>query len=789
MNLIRVMLASLVFLLPGLLIERAVLGGIARGLAVRFSVAGATGLGALGLYLWTIQGIDVSLGVLLGVWTGFWVITGGVVFLLRKRNTPASPVSSEPPDLSGRTGAWLLGLCILGGLVAIPFGTYISGNADAWEYLNRASAILRADRLAADSPYDPALHSPYDPTFYGIIALLSRLSGVAPADLWQCFPVVATPIEIGMIATAAGIITRSGPAGLLAAIVYTVFYGPFFLFRNSVHHQMLADALYLLTLAVLFLYLRDGRKKFLLIGGLSAAAATTLHHFLVVQSAFAVGLSGIVLVLTARHRKALPLRPVAYTAAVAACLIPAVVALLTTHLSSVDPKAMDDFFRDYAPLRHFGPLYIPDPFPWFFKTFWHPIPALLLVFHFGRRLFADERALVLGTILWAPVLTVMNPLVFPVMAEAVGLQVATRILNLTAYPGVLLMGWILSERTNRLRGLILVALSLLMVLPQTLIRIQGDYGKEPRARELAESPMRWRPALEILSAETPPGSVVLSDPVTSYSIPTFAPLHIVVNARADFAFQAEDFERRRWATDTVLDPLGEPDSAYAALRRYNVSRIVVNRLFANPLVVDKLDMMAGSAPGLARLFQHDPLLVYAVDPERLPAEGPASSALRSRLLVDPATFSSFLEPGTGITFDRASGVGGVMGPEEAALGDTLYITFYYEWRADDPGSNWYAKLVRDDAYGSSWRKFRRQIRGSILGQPESILFVRDLHYAAFRRRSIPPGFVFADQFLIAVPPDMVPGRYSLRVAQGTFPTEGAMGLHLATVDIARRRNF
>src|SRR5262249_22042161 len=127
-------------------------------------------------------------------------------------------------------------------------------------------------------------------------------------------------------------------------------------------------------------------------------------------------------------------------------LVPIYLFIRFTYLKGLDTKAMDQSFMDVvSPLRHFGPLYIPDPFPWFFRSFWRPIPALFVLFYFARRFRRDPRAGALGLFLAVPVLIGFNPLVFPVVAKITGLQVATRILNLTNYPSLFLLAWAVTE--------------------------------------------------------------------------------------------------------------------------------------------------------------------------------------------------------------------------------------------------------------------------------------------------------------------------------------------------------
>jgi hypothetical protein len=223
-----------------------------------------------------------------------------------------------------------------------------------------------------------------------------------------------------------------------------------------------------------------------------------------------------------------------------------------------------------------------------------------------------------------------------------------------------------------------------------------------------------------------------------------------------------------------------------AIERTGARWILLNRRFVTPLAFDKLEMIRRTVPGLKRAFEVDGVAAWSYDPTQR-GTTPTASAVLEQLLIPPVMFATFLEPGTGVRFDPRYGIGGVLGPDQAGLGDTLYVTVYYEWRPGPPGPNWYVKLMREAAYGSSARWFGRQWRGAILGQADAILFPRALAYADFRARQLPPGTVMADQFNVLVPKEAVTGRYALYVAPGGFPTESNPGIKLGTVEIVKRR--
>ena len=77
----------------------------------------------------------------------------------------------------------------------------------------------------------------------------------------------------------------------------------------------------------------------------------------------------------------------------------------------------------------------------------------------------------------------------------------------------------------------------------------------------------------------------------------------------------------------------------------------------------------------------------------------------------------------------------------------------------------------------------------MLGRYDSILFARATEYRAFRTRSFPPGSVFADMFELPVPRGVVPGRYTLYVREGDYPTDADRGIPLGEIAIVDQKSL
>lgn len=129
-------------------------------------------------------------------------------------------------------------------------------------------------------------------------------------------------------------------------------------------------------------------------------------------------------------------------------------------------------------------------------------------------------------------LVMFNPLLLPLLYRGMGYLVS-RLIYIA--PFYLLAAYfyasIVSRRKTDPAGSASVLLALALTVAIAFATVQpvrtGALGARARDAERARSPLLWKAELARLEAQLPDSSVILSDPLTSYSIPAFTRFHVV----------------------------------------------------------------------------------------------------------------------------------------------------------------------------------------------------------------------------------------------------------------------
>src|SRR4030095_8764896 len=93
---------------------------------------------------------------------------------------------------------------------------------------------------------------------------------------------------------------------------------------------------------------------------------------------------------------------------------------------------------------------------------------------------------------------------------------------------------------------------------------------------------RWRDGLEWMGRHLPAGSVVLSDPVTSYTIPMTTSHYVVTLLDQHSSPNDSSALRRLLDSRDALDPYATWERTRAIVRRYGVDAIALNDRFPAP---------------------------------------------------------------------------------------------------------------------------------------------------------------------------------------------------------------
>jgi hypothetical protein len=101
------------------------------------------------------------------------------------------------------------------------------------------------------------------------------------------------------------------------------------------------------------------------------------------------------------------------------------------------------------------------------------------------------------------------------------------------------------------------------------------------AVEREMSPLAWRADLQWMAEHIEPGSVVLSDPATSYAVPMLSGLYVVSLVDQHSSPNDPDALRRLLDARDALDPYATWERTRSVIRRYGVDAIALNGRFAS----------------------------------------------------------------------------------------------------------------------------------------------------------------------------------------------------------------
>ena len=297
----------------------------------------------------------------------------------------------------------------------------------------------------------------------------------------------------------------------------------------------------------------------------------------------------------------------------------------------------------------------------------------------------------------------------------------------------------------------------------------------------AASLERWRDALAWMDRHLPAGTVVLSDPATSYSVPMLT-RHWVTSLIDQHSSPNDPHALQRMldARD-ALDPYAPWSRTAEVVRRWGATAIALNGRFDEPPRMDVWSpgrewygaaraRLEQAPAAFRRVWEVDHFSVYTIDTTALAS---LAGGGMPRPFVRPA------RPG-----ERARPVGALVpqlvafraGARQAVTGDTLAGAL--EWRADRPlPAGIYRASIRFDralpadvprapiAVSKLWRKLVERVRG------ERYRFRAD-HLPASGAYGVDrwtPGEVVRDTFRIVVPADVAPGDYAVKVSMTRQP--------------------
>ncbi|HTM56823.1 MAG TPA: hypothetical protein VL123_00245 [Candidatus Udaeobacter sp.] len=793
----RVLIAALVLLLvPGFawmrLLGASPPGGatLASGWALGFGVAwnalllSVTAIARVPFTSLTVA--TVPLNALL------WVIA------VRRRGA-----ARDQTPLGGTSRVFVLLAALAGAALALRLGAAMTNLTDSPDHIGTIRRMLEHGTLfPTDAFYRDAGAAGIDPRkflWHGDAAVITRLAAVEPWVAWRDLPILLTPLLILNVAGFGARIAGGAGAAIAAWVLFLTYGGSpaGTALRETVFAAKLADQLALAATVALLVDLAHSRASSRIAVCVLAAAAAATHVFAAFQ--LAVVCAALFAGLLARDRalSGVARRLVGTALAAGAAMAPFALwqVLRTPHAANPIHTEPQGLLTLWDHVRVVSPgvlwdwmgmawLLIPLLVPRVWRVAMGGSPAAGPDPEGGDRDGGRTAALTVITTLAAVAAILFLPLVVAALEKPIG-YLLMRVVWMT--PLAALVACAIPRLIDDLKrpvtrlgragaATVLIAIAFILA-PAALDAVHvALHARSIAADESRRSPLRWRADLESLDAVLPAGSVVLSDPMTSYAVPMLTREHVVTLLDQHSSPSDPDAVRRLLDARDALDPYADWRRVRDVIDHYGVDAVVLNTRFDEVPVLDywsprpewfaaeraRLDR-AGRA--FERVYDHGDFVIYRLHRDALASLDQPPPA---RPFVSGASIES-----QGIARRGAPDTPGFIAlaltPRVAAPLDTVRGVIV--WRAVapmPPGS--YLVAVR----------FDRPMPGGLtppawISKPVRKLVER-LHRERYRFRAdhLPVAGEFGvdlwrpdqsvrDSFSVAVPGDVADGYYAVRV--------------------------
>jgi len=165
-------------------------------------------------------------------------------------------------------------------------------------------------------------------------------------------------------------------------------------------------------------------------------------------------------------------------------------------------------------------------------------------------------------------------------------------------PAFFVTSW--KPRGARLTKLVLVACLLAIIIP---ILRHNAFTPSVIAAERRQGPDRWARGLYELAQELPAGSVIASDPVTSYLISAFTPHYVVCTLDQHAPPNDLHFEERMTAARDIVSPYTTARDKDRLIRSNRVTHVVINQSLPQGLVLNYWTLDPGVAQDADDMFR------------------------------------------------------------------------------------------------------------------------------------------------------------------------------------------
>jgi hypothetical protein len=487
----------------------------------------------------------------------------------------------------------VLGVIMLtGAILGLYAGGILGYETDAPDHIACLREMVERDRILPRTTFyadgDGVATDSRKGFFHVALASAALLTGTDPVRLWNFMPGLLIPLALVVFHSYARRLLRSEGTALFATFLALVCYaevtrGPFARLGYG-SHMGIVLAWATLTLALDFVMARPRRTHLGLLA-LAAFAATATHFFACLLVLFSLSVY-LVAMLALRRRTYTGTRRLAVALLVTvAGSLPAIAWRLAYTLPALNPIHT----HRQGILYFTDSLFIILPSEWVRFLFGAGFGAIVLSLFLWKRAREDDALLYLASLSIAPLLVAANPLVVPLLEPHLGYLVA-RFVQAVPFLMVLAymarwMGESLLELTSARRILVSLVFYLFMVvlLFPRLEAFARSFSASSLEAQRARSVLVWDDLLAKLRAEIPTPAVILSDPLTSYSIPALT-RHSTVAVLNQHGSPSDSLALVRLAAcRDVLSPYIGTGEKARLCRRFGVDYVLVNGTFDQPL--------------------------------------------------------------------------------------------------------------------------------------------------------------------------------------------------------------
>jgi hypothetical protein len=612
------------------------------------------------------------------------------------------------------------------------------------------------------------------------VATIATLAHADPLDAWWTLAALLAPL-FALNAAAFAFLIGGPLAAAIAAWALVFTYGGTLAsqyLREAVFATKLADQLALATITAVVADL-DGRRTVTRLAAVGLAlGAVAAHVFAAIEFGVVFGSLGVGLLVTERGFGSRARRLAVTASALGLACLPYLLwrahgAYAPNNVIHTEPQGLLQLAPGVTVIS-VGVLW-----DWFGKL-WVVFPLSLVAW---ARNASRTPVLLLLTTTLAVTLLMFCPPVVALLQPRIG-YLLMRFVWLLWLPAALafaIPALLAAVRTGGVpgRAAAVVALLGLAALFAPVISDAAHVLASPaaaRARDMDESVLRWRGALSWMDSHLPEGTVVLSDPATSYSVPMMT--RHWVSTLVDQHSSPNDSLALTRILDArdALDPGAGWERTRDVLRRWGVTAIALNNRFSERPRLDYWaptpDWFARSRarfdaePGaFVRVYDTRDFVVYQVVPAALDSlhgvAFPRAGVRPWRPGSDPAPRA--VAPGEPELLAMRLGAASVRpgevvpvaidwrAPRALPVGHyTVAVRFDRDLPAGFTPPAWCAKPARKVLEKLRHERYR----------------FRDDHLPAGGDFGVDlwrPSMVVTDSFRVAVPADMAPGDYRIQV--------------------------